>query len=123
MATADATQPIATSVRGGRRQARRLLTRGILPRIVLLVGLIAFMAPFYWMFISAVKTPQEGAQFPPTLIPKEWVWQNFPDAVNFIPFGVFALNSLILTVGIAAGAVLSNTRRRVRLLPDRVARP
>ena len=25
-------------------------------------ALIAFMAPFYWMFISAVKTPQEGAR-------------------------------------------------------------
>jgi len=109
MATTDTTAPIPTTVPGRRRHASRLLTRGILPRIVLIVGLIAFMAPFYWMFISAVKTPQEGARFPPTLIPETWVWQNFPDAINFIPFGVFALNSLILTVGITIGAVLSNT--------------
>ena len=109
MATTETTAPIPTTVPGRRRHARRLLTHGILPRIVLVVGLIAFMAPFYWMFISAVKTPQEGARFPPTLIPETWVWQNFPDAINFIPFGVFAVNSLILTVGITIGAVLSNT--------------
>jgi multiple sugar transport system permease protein len=108
MATTDATRAMPTTVPAGRR-ARRVLVHGILPRVVLIVALIAFMAPFYWMFISAVKTPQEGARFPPTLIPETWVWQNFPDAVNFIPFGVFALNSLILTIGITAGAVLSNT--------------
>jgi multiple sugar transport system permease protein len=61
------------------------------------------------MFVSAVKSIPEGTKFPPTLIPATWVWQNFIDAVNYIPFGVFATNSLIITVGATIGAVLSNT--------------
>ena len=41
--------------------------------------------------------------------PPQWVWQNFVDAVNYIPFGLYALNSTIITVGITIGSVLSNT--------------
>jgi multiple sugar transport system permease protein len=43
------------------------------------------------------------------LVPETIVWQNFFDAVNYIPFFTFALNSLIITLGITVGAVLSNT--------------
>ena len=41
--------------------------------------------------------------------PETFVWQNFFDAVNYIPFFTFAFNSLIITLGITIGAVLSNT--------------
>jgi multiple sugar transport system permease protein len=81
----------------------------VLPRLVLILGAVIFMAPFYWMVISALKGAQELALFPPTFLPREWRWENFPNAVNFIPFGVFTLNSLILTLGITIGSVLSNT--------------
>jgi multiple sugar transport system permease protein len=61
------------------------------------------------MFVSAVKSTKEAGQFPPTIIPSAWVWQNFVDAVNYIPFALYTLNSLIITVGATIGAVLSNT--------------
>jgi multiple sugar transport system permease protein len=110
MATADVTRTVARAEPGGRRRPRPgVLPRAILPRVVLILASIVFIAPFYWMFISAVKTPQELASSPPTLIPGTWQWDNFATAVNFIPFGVFTLNSLILTLGITVGAVLSNT--------------
>ncbi|TMG22318.1 MAG: carbohydrate ABC transporter permease [Chloroflexi bacterium] len=61
------------------------------------------------MVISALKTNAELTQFPPSLIPGAWAWQNFVDAVNYIPFGLYTLNSLTITVGATIGAVLSNT--------------
>ena len=45
------------------------------------------------MFVSALKSNQELTTFPPALVPGDWVWQNFIDAVNYIPFGLYALNS------------------------------
>ncbi len=108
MATTDVTRPIPTTV-GGRRRPSRLFTRAILPRIVAIFFSLLFIAPFYWMLTSALKTAQEGTRVPPTLIPETWQFQNFPDAVGYIPFFVFALNSLILTIGITIGSVLSNT--------------
>src|SRR6266516_240003 len=108
MATVTAVRPIATTVPPGRR-FRRSLTKSILPRIVLIVFALVFIAPFYWMVASALKSVQEGVAFPPTLVPQAWRWQNFIDAINYIPFGLYALNSLIITVGATVGAVLSNT--------------
>ncbi len=108
MATTDSTPAIATPARR-RWRPSQVLKRSVVPRIVLILGCILFIIPFYWMFVSAVKSIPEGTRFPPTLIPQTWVWQNFIDAVNYIPFGTFALNSLIITVGSTIGAILSNT--------------
>jgi multiple sugar transport system permease protein len=109
MTATDASEPIARPLTGRRGRLSHLLTRSILPRVVAILFAILFIVPFYWMFISALKSPQEGTRVPPTLIPETWVWQNFPDAVSFIPFFLFALNSVIITLGITVGSVLSNT--------------
>jgi multiple sugar transport system permease protein len=61
------------------------------------------------MFASALKTTQEATRTPPTLIPSSWAWGNFEAAVNYIPFGLYAFNSTVITVGATIGAVLSNT--------------
>jgi multiple sugar transport system permease protein len=108
MATTEATRPIAVTAPSGRR-FRHVLTGSILPRIVLIAFCLLFIAPFYWMVVSALKSVPEASTFPPTLIPQAWRWQNFVDAVNFIPFGLYAINSLTITVGATIGAVLSNT--------------
>jgi multiple sugar transport system permease protein len=102
-------RPIAVTARRRPPRLRRLFSREVLPRIVLILGSLAFIAPFYWMFVSALKTNAEGAVSPPTLIPESWAWQNFYDAVTFIPFGLFAANSLTIALGATIGAVLSNT--------------
>jgi multiple sugar transport system permease protein len=108
MTTTEATRPIAVTAPSGRR-FRHVLTGSILPRIVLIAFCLLFLAPFYWMVVSALKSVPEASTFPPTLIPQAWRWQNFVDAVNFIPFGLYAINSLIITLGATIGAVLSNT--------------
>jgi multiple sugar transport system permease protein len=108
VATTDPAPSIVTNA-PGRWRLTRVLKRSVLPRIVLILGSILFITPLYWMFVSALKSVPEGVRFPPTLIPGSWLWQNFVDAVNYIPFGVFAANSVIITVGATIGAVLSNT--------------
>lgn len=105
----DAPRPIAVAVHKPRRGLGHVLTGSVLPRIILIAGALLFITPFYWMVVSALKSTEELTKFPPTLVPGAWVWQNFIDAVNYIPFGLYALNSFIITVGITIGAVLSNT--------------
>jgi multiple sugar transport system permease protein len=109
MATQEAAGQIVTTEPRRRRPLLRSFNQSVLPRIILILGALLFIAPFYWMVVSALKTPQEGARFPPTLIPESWAWNNFVEAVNFIPFPLYAFNSLIITIGATIGAVLSNT--------------
>jgi len=62
------------------------------------VGLI-MAAPFYWLIINALKTPQEVVGFPPTWFPHEIRWQNVPDALNLLNV-TSVINSLIFTVAV-----------------------
>src|SRR6476620_1242387 len=101
--------PVAGATRRRRPRFGRLLTRSVLPRVVLIAAAVLFIIPFYWMLVSALKSNAELTTFPPGLIPRDWVFQNFIDAVNYIPFGLYALNSFIITVGVTIGSVLSNT--------------
>jgi multiple sugar transport system permease protein len=113
MASTDLTgtqsQAAATAIPKRRRGLGQILKGSIGPRIVLIAAAFLFIVPFYWMFVTALKSNQELTHFPPTVIPGNWVWQNFVDAVNYIPFGLYALNSVIITVGVTIGAVISNT--------------
>jgi multiple sugar transport system permease protein len=107
--TREIARPIDRTAPGGQRRLPRWLSRSLVPRIVLILGSLLFIAPFYWMFVTALKTPAEGAITPPTLLPATWAWGNFVEAVNYIPFGLYAFNSLVIAAGATIGAVLSNT--------------
>src|SRR5919197_6541429 len=107
MATTEAARPaIATAQEPSRGRARTVFANSVLPRIVLILGCLLFILPFYFMFASALKTTQEATRTPPTLIPSSWAWGNFEAAVNYIPFGLYAFNSTVITVGATIGAVL-----------------
>jgi multiple sugar transport system permease protein len=108
-AQVPAEAPVVATAVPHRRGLRRIFGGSVLPRVILIGAAILFILPFYWMIVSALKSNRELTVFPPTLIPGDWVWQNFIDAVNYIPFGLYAINSTIITVGITIGAVLSNT--------------
>ncbi len=83
--------------------------RGLwISRLILIVAAVLYVTPLYWMITTAVKGPTELAVFPPTLVPKEWHWDNFGKAVEFIPFGHYLVNTLIITFFSTIGAVISN---------------
>lgn len=77
-------------------------------RLILILFCAAFLLPLYWMIVTALKTDQELALFPPTLFPLEPQWSNFREAVEYIPFFRFLNNTLIVTGLTIIGAVISN---------------
>lgn len=72
--------------------------------LVLIPLTFVLLVPLLWMLITSLETPDEAAQFPPTLVPHDIRWANYPDALNAAPFGQFFLNSAIVAVIV----VLSN---------------
>jgi multiple sugar transport system permease protein len=67
-----------------------------------------FLVPIYWMIVTALKSTTELAQFPPTLWPASMQWQNFILAFQTIPFAMYFMNTLFITLLTVAGSVLSN---------------
>lgn len=81
-----------------------------------LIGLgLVFLMPLIWMVSTALKPLSETMTSPPTIVPSKWMWTNFPDAITYgskdlgyLPFVVYARNTLIVTVLAVTGAVCSN---------------
>ncbi len=87
----------------------------IITHITLVCLSIVFFMPLLWMLSTAVKPINETMSAPPRWIPSRFLWSNFPDAITYgsktlgyIPFLVYARNTLVITILSVVGSVCSN---------------
>jgi ABC-type glycerol-3-phosphate transport system permease component len=71
-------------------------------------GLVALL-PLVWMLLTSLKSSQEIAQFPPTVLPETWVWGNYAEALAAAPFGRFFLNSAVVAGAATLGVLLTSS--------------
>jgi multiple sugar transport system permease protein len=83
--------------------------------IVLIVLSLIFVSPLLWMVTTAIKPIEETMTATPTLLPSKFLWDNFPKAITYgskelgyIPFLLYARNTLMVTLLCVAGSVCSN---------------
>lgn len=78
----------------------------VLKRIILYtllaLGALIMVFPFFWMLLSSVKTAAEVNTMPPTFWPAEPVFENYTFAFSKAPFGIYFVNSVIVTVACVA---------------------
>lgn len=60
---------------------------------------LAAVGPFIWLVSTSFKGSEELFAFPPTLVPKQFVFDNYSGVWNAVPFGTYLLNSVIVVVG------------------------
>lgn len=68
------------------------------PYLILVIGAIIMIFPFFWMVISSLKTAAEVNTAPPTLWPNNLVFQNYSYAFSKTPFPIYFRNSVIVTL-------------------------
>jgi multiple sugar transport system permease protein len=61
------------------------------------------------MVSSSLKPDYQVLEFPPRWLPNPVQWRNYPEALTYVPFGRYALNTLFVTLITIAGHVLSCT--------------
>ena len=66
--------------------------------LVLIIGSIIMLIPFFLMFTSSFKTNQEINRFPPTWWPNSFMLDNFTTAFSKAPFFKYFLNSIIVMI-------------------------
>lgn len=64
------------------RAGRRPRQRNWWVYLLLLIALVFFLFPVYWMLVTAVKPPSEWLTTPPILWPSSFHWTNFTDALG-----------------------------------------
>lgn len=77
--------------------------------IILTLGALIILFPIAWMLSTALKSAPEVAQYPPTLLPEEPLWENFAIAWQKAPFTQYTINTLIIVFFSIIGAVFSNS--------------
>ena len=69
------------SRRKGERSGRIVL------HVALTAGALLMIVPFVWMILSSLKSHAEITAFPPTWLPEAARFANYPEALQFAPFG------------------------------------
>jgi len=67
--------------------------------IILIIGALWMLLPFFWMVSTALKTQNEALKFPPTIIPQKFVFGNFVEAFRHVNFTRYFINTIIMTFG------------------------
>jgi len=64
----------------------------------LTVGAVLMIFPFIWMVLTSFKSAGESVQIPPTILPKEWLVDNYNRALTSLPFTKLYINTILLIV-------------------------
>ncbi len=88
---------------------RRELIAKSLAYLILIIASIVILIPILWMFSTALKPLDEVYIFPPTWIPKNFMWSNFKEALTFLPFGIYFKNTITITLFSMVGQLLSSS--------------
>jgi multiple sugar transport system permease protein len=77
-------------------------------QIVMTVWVITFLVPTIWMVSSSIKASTEVFAHPIVWFPEIPEWENFAKVFDLLPFGKFALNTLIVTGSAVFGTLVSS---------------
>lgn len=76
--------------------------------LILIIASFICIFPFLWMVSTAFKDMNEVFQMPPTFIPENPIFANFPDGWNYADFDIFTRNSMVITIISTIGTVASS---------------
>ncbi len=80
------------------RDTRAMATASTMAKyVVLTIGALLMLAPFFDMFIGALRTPAERLAMPPPYWPSDPQWQNYLRVFTELPMGRWLFNSLYTT--------------------------
>ena len=70
----------------------------VLLHLVLIIGAIFMVVPFLWMLLTSLMTTAQAFAVPPSFIPNPFMWSNYPQSFNALPFNLAYMNSAIVAV-------------------------
>ncbi len=95
--------------RPGSHANRLSRPKALVIHAVLLAGSVLFLFPLVWMMSTALKPLEQTMIMPPQWFPSPVEWENFWDAVTYIPFFAYARNTVTIAVLGTLGTVLSSS--------------
>nr|WP_330404433.1 carbohydrate ABC transporter permease [Vallitalea okinawensis] len=79
----------------------------IVVHTLLIIGAISMIFPFIWMILTSLKTFGEATRIPPTILPSEWMVENYTKVLNVLPFTQLYINTILMMLGRVIFAVVT----------------
>jgi len=92
-----------------KRKHRQELIKKIISYTFLSLLGVTMILPFIWMISTSLKEAGEVFAYPPKWIPDKLLFSNYVQAWNAVPFGRFFINSIIVSVCVTFGQVLTSS--------------
>lgn len=89
------------------KAVRESLSKGTILLLLVLFS-IPFVMPLVWLVSTALKTASQVYVSPPIWIPNPIRFENFVEAWNVAPFGLFLVNTMITTIIPMFGAIFTS---------------
>lgn len=79
----------------------------IIVHALLIIGVLSMIFPFIWMILTSLKTFGEATRIPPTILPSEWMVENYTKVLNVLPFTQLYINTILMMLGRVFFAVVT----------------
>lgn len=87
---------------------RRLRLSRLATYTALILGSLAFLAPFFWQIRSSLLPLADVFAYPPIWLPQDPLWSNYVEIFSIIPFATYYTNTLVLVAINIVGTLISN---------------
>ena len=77
--------------------------------VIILIGASILLVPLAWMLSTSFKGNAEVFHIPINWIPKKILFQNYPEAINYVPFPLYYRNSIFVSSLAVLGSVISSS--------------
>ncbi|KAA2255980.1 carbohydrate ABC transporter permease [Solihabitans fulvus] len=81
------------------RSRRGRIAYPVILALALLAFTVAFVLPLAWVAVGAMKSPQELATVPPSVLPSTWHPDTYGTAWQYMDLAKYFLNTLVVAVG------------------------
>lgn len=86
---------------------RKIKLTGAIHYLVVVIGAIIFLFPFYWLASTSLKLETKLFALPPQLIPYPVQWRNYLDMFKYFSFLLYFINSAYVSALTILGTVIS----------------
>ncbi len=90
--------------------SRRTLLRAagsITLHVVMYALAFITVAPFLWMVLTSFKELGDILTYPPSWVPRVFVWDNYANAFQAAPFGRYYFNSMFVAITVTLGQIIT----------------
>lgn len=104
----DLTANVIVKTRRSAPEVRKLRPSRLFIYLLLIVGSIMMMFPFFWLLRSSLMDNSQIFVFPPEWIPNPFMWSNYTEALTTVPFCKYFMNTMTIELFTVTGVLITS---------------